>query len=98
MGPGLRADGANRLLARGSVAFMGFGSDGSQRGIYIDRGGTLMKILDEENALDGKGLRAFQFGPEGLSGDQIASMLPNSGRPQFPNPQLSTFSPLDSSA
>jgi len=42
------------------------------RGIYIDRGGTLMKILDEEDTLDGKGLSVFELGPEVLSGDQIA--------------------------
>jgi hypothetical protein len=59
-------------LDTGRVAFRGFGSGGSQVGMYLDIGGTLIRVIGENDTLDGKVLREFGFGPEGLSGEQIA--------------------------
>jgi hypothetical protein len=40
--------------------------------MYLDIGGTLIRVIGENDTLDGKVLREFGFGPEGLSGEQIA--------------------------
>lgn len=59
-----------------NVAFMGYGSN-SQAGIYTTLGGTLSKVIDINDTLDGKTFRPFSFssasiGYQGLSGNQLA--------------------------
>ncbi len=60
----------------GNVAFIGYGSN-SQAGIYTTLGGSLSKVIDINDTLDGKTLRPFSFtsatlGREGLSRNQLA--------------------------
>ena len=55
----------------GSVAFRGLGS-GGQDGIYSNLGGSLERVIDVSQSLDGKTPTGFFFGREGLSGNRIA--------------------------
>jgi len=61
-------------LDGGDVAFKGFGSIGTSgdHGIYTDIGGSLMKVVDLSDMLDGKTLSFLSSGGEALSGNQIA--------------------------
>ena len=54
----------------GNIAFLGLGSS-SQRGIYIEFGGVLEKVIDLNDMLDGKELSSLEFS-DGLSGNSIA--------------------------
>lgn len=66
---------------KGNVAFFGgfdlvqIGPPGSFRatksGIYANLGGSLMKIIDSNDSLDGKTIIYVDLGREALSGDQI---------------------------
>jgi hypothetical protein len=58
-------------LDRENVAFLGFGSDG-QAGIYTNIGGSLSKVIDLNDSLDGQPVSFINFRCEGLSGNQIA--------------------------
>lgn len=63
-------------IDNGNVAFIGYGSN-SQAGIYTTLGGSLSKVIDINDTLDGKNLRPFPFGSaalgrEALSGNQLA--------------------------
>lgn len=53
----------------GDVAFLGYG--GSQ-GIYLRRSGELMKIVDENDSLDGHSIFSVELGLDALDGDQLA--------------------------
>lgn len=60
----------------GNVAFIGYGSN-SQAGLYTTLGGSLSKVIDINDTLDGKTFSPFSFtsatlGREGLSGNQLA--------------------------
>ncbi len=55
----------------GIVAFRGFGPSG-QEGIYASIGGSLIKVIDLNNSLDGKTLAHLFLGYEAVSGNQIA--------------------------
>lgn len=54
-----------------NVAFVGSGS-GGQLGIYTTLGGTLSKVIDLNDQLDGRRIIGLSLDPEALSGDQIA--------------------------
>ena len=58
-------------LDGGSVAFRGLGS-GDQNGIYTDIGGSLEKVIDLTDLLDGKTLSSLNFSINGLSGNSLA--------------------------
>ena len=54
------------------VAFEGIGSDG-QKGVYTDIGGSLIKIIDLDDPLDGKLLANLDLQiDEALSGHSMA--------------------------
>ena len=55
----------------GIVAFRGFGPSG-QEGIYASIGGSLTKVIDLSDSLDGKTLTHLFLGYEAVSGNQIA--------------------------
>lgn len=55
----------------GIVAFRGFGPSG-QEGIYASISGSLTKVIDLSNTLDGKTLTHLFLGYESVSGNQIA--------------------------
>ena len=55
----------------GIVAFRGFGPSG-QEGIYASIGGSLIKVIDLNNSLDGKTLAHLFLGYEAVSGNQMA--------------------------
>ncbi len=66
-------------INNGNVAFVGYGAslNGALKGIYTTLGGTLTKVIDNNDSLDGKTLSSSNFssatlGLEGLSGNQIA--------------------------
>jgi hypothetical protein len=46
--------------------------DGPLEGIYTNLGGSLTKVIDINNSLDGKTIDFLGFGQEGLSGDSLA--------------------------
>ncbi len=61
-------------IDNGNVAFIGYGDS---QGIYTTLGGTLTKVIDNDDSLDGKTLSSSNFssatlGLEGLRGNQIA--------------------------
>lgn len=56
-------------LDRGNVAFRGIGS---YNGIYVRMGGSILKIIDPTDQLDGKTPAVFSCGEEALSGNQVA--------------------------
>jgi hypothetical protein len=55
----------------GIVAFRGFGPSG-QEGIYVSIGGSLTKVINLSDSLDGKTLTHLFLGYEAVSGNQIA--------------------------
>ena len=55
----------------GDVAFLGFGVYGPQ-GIYLRRSGELMKIVDENDSLDGHSIFSVELGLDALDDDQLA--------------------------
>ena len=55
----------------GDVAFLGFGVYGPQ-GIYLRRSGELMKIVDENDSLDGDAIFSVELGPDALDDGQLA--------------------------
>lgn len=55
----------------GNVAFLGFDAFG-QQGIYTTIGGSLAKVIDFSDSLDGKTISSLSFGPRGVSGNVIA--------------------------
>jgi hypothetical protein len=55
----------------GDVAFLGFGVYGPS-GIYLRRSGELMKIVDENDSLDGDAIFSVELGAEALDDDQLA--------------------------
>ena len=55
----------------GIVAFRGFGPSGHE-GIYASIGGSLTKVIDLSDSLDGKTLTHLFLGYEAVSGNQIA--------------------------
>ncbi|MEB3281395.1 MAG: choice-of-anchor tandem repeat NxxGxxAF-containing protein [Lyngbya sp.] len=55
----------------GVVAFVGVGSE-EQQGIYTNLNGELETVIDLNTPLEGKIIQDLAFGPEGLSGNQIA--------------------------
>lgn len=54
----------------GSVAFLGRGSSG-QEGIYTEVGGTLVKVVDKGDQLDGKQVRSVILLEEGFSDGNV---------------------------
>lgn len=62
---------ANWSLDNGNVAFWAEGYS-QQQGIYTDLGGTLEKVIDLTDLLDGKIIDSLAIGKEGLSGNSIA--------------------------
>jgi hypothetical protein len=58
-------------LSGGSVAFVGEGV-GGQLGVYTELAGSLHKVIDLGDSLDGKTLSSLELGSEGLSGLSIA--------------------------
>ncbi|MDA2921158.1 hypothetical protein MYX76_16985 [Desulfobacterota bacterium AH_259_B03_O07] len=62
---------AGSSLDGGNVAFVGSGASPSQ-GVYINIGGSLIKVIDIGDSLDGKALSSFLIGRECLSGTSIA--------------------------
>ena len=58
----------------GNIAFETDGIDPrfTFQGIYTNLGGSLTKVIDDEDSLDGKTIRTLSFSKEGLSGNQIA--------------------------
>jgi len=58
-------------LDGGNVAFRGAGSS-EKPGIYTNIGGSLIKVIAIGDSFDGKKVRFFFFGGEGLSGNSIA--------------------------
>jgi len=63
-------DGDSPSHRDGSVAFRGFGLAG-QEGIYASIGGSLTKVIDLNDSLDGKTLTHLFLGYEAVSGNQI---------------------------
>ncbi|MBW4509492.1 MAG: PEP-CTERM sorting domain-containing protein [Scytonematopsis contorta HA4267-MV1] len=61
----------NPSLDNGNVAFSAIGSNG-QQGIYTNLGGTLTKVIDLKDLLDGKSLSSLSVERESLSGNAIA--------------------------
>jgi hypothetical protein len=55
----------------GSVAFRAVGPDG-QGGIYLERGGSLQKVIDMSDTLDGKAVTGLSMAQESLSGLTVA--------------------------
>ena len=55
----------------GDVAFLGYGVNGPQ-GIYLRRSGELMKIVDENDSLDGHSIFSVELGLDALDDDQLA--------------------------
>ena len=53
-----------------TVAFTGFGA-GDHVGIYIATAGSLMKVIDTNDLLDGKQVSSFALGRNGLEGDSL---------------------------
>ena len=49
------------------VVFLGFG-DNSLEGIYLWEAGTLRKLVDSNDVIDGRGVRHLEFGREGFDG------------------------------
>ena len=64
-------DGDSPSHRDGIVAFRGFGPSG-QEGIYASIGGSLTKVIDLSNTLDGKTLTHLFLPFEAVSGNQIA--------------------------
>jgi hypothetical protein len=58
----------------GNVAFFGRSSP-SRGGIYTYFKGTLYKVIDGRDQLDGRDIAAFSIGPDALSGDQIGFVV-----------------------
>jgi hypothetical protein len=59
----------------GNIAFTGGRTDGGskiQQGIYTNLGGSLKKVIDLTDTLDGKNITFIKAGNESLSGDEIA--------------------------
>lgn len=61
-------------IDKGNIAFIGYGDS---QGIYTTLGGSLTKVIDNDDSLDGKTLSSSNFssatlGLEGLRGNQIA--------------------------
>lgn len=57
----------------GNVAFKGTsGNYAEYLGIFTNLGGSLMKVIDLNDTLDGKSIKYLYLWPEGLSGNQIA--------------------------
>ena len=54
-----------------NVAFEGFSSSGSVKGIYTNFGGTLAKVIATGDVIGGKTVTGVNMGPAGFSGDQI---------------------------
>ncbi len=59
-------------LDGGNVAFAGENVFEFFQGIYTDLGGTLAKVIDTTDSLDGKTIQTLEMGREGLSEGQIA--------------------------
>ncbi len=55
-----------------NIMFGGVSSATGFRGIAADFNGTLAKIIDSDDMLDGKGISFVSYGPDGFSGNQIA--------------------------
>ncbi len=53
----------------GSTAFVGFGAESS--GLYVDSGGSIVKVIEVLDSLDGKRVSSLRVAPEGLDGDQL---------------------------
>ena len=58
-------------LSATDVAFLGFGATG-QQGIYDMTGGSLVKVVDLNDILDGRSITGLSLSRTGLSGDPIA--------------------------
>jgi hypothetical protein len=60
-------------IDNGNVAFVASGCPTcGYTGIFTDIGGTVTKVIDSTDTLDGKGIFALTIGQEGLSGNKIA--------------------------
>jgi hypothetical protein len=55
----------------GSIVFGGVGS-GTQRGIYLDSGGGLERVIDTSMTLEGKSILNLSTWHQGVSGNRIA--------------------------
>jgi hypothetical protein len=53
-----------------TVAFMALGTN--HTGLYVYRDGVIQLMAESGDVLDGKVISSFDFGPRGLSGDQLA--------------------------
>jgi hypothetical protein len=58
-------------LSAVDAAFLGFGS-GGQQGIYALTGGSLVKVVDLTDVLNGRAIVSLKFARTGLSGDRVA--------------------------
>ncbi len=61
---------SNPSMDEGAVAF--FGRAVSQQGIYTNRFGSLSKVIDLNDTINGIAIEGLQFSVEGLSGDKLA--------------------------
>ena len=81
-------------LDSGQIAFVGEGA-GGQIGIYSDIGGSLEKVVDLGDTIDGKSILRLSIGSEGLSGDSIIfwAELANPTGGKVDGIYLATFDP-----
>jgi hypothetical protein len=61
----------NYAVDAGTVVFEGIGAPGSEIGLYTDFGGSLAKIIDLGDTLDGKTIAELEISREALSGNQL---------------------------
>jgi sugar lactone lactonase YvrE len=70
-GTGLFLSFADVSISATDTAFLGFGANG-QQGIYDLNGGTLTKVVDLNDTIDGRAITGLRLSATGLSGDPIA--------------------------
>ena len=64
-----------------TVVFSGSGGPEFRSGLYVHRDGALHKLIEEGDILDGREVFLLFFGPDGISGNQVAFSAVFAGEP-----------------
>jgi hypothetical protein len=64
-----------------TVVFSASGGPEFRSGLYVHRDGALHKLIEMGDILDGREVFGLSFGPDGISGDQVAFEVVFAGEP-----------------